>query len=362
MTIKELEKILLEEKPSIQIKQREKEIFELLPELKRCKGFNQQNKWHIFDVYEHILHVIDGVPNDLSLRIAAIFHDLGKPSTFTIDEKGIGHFYGHWQESLNIFNWFIQNHELDKELIKKIQILIYYHDISLDKVNDDTLQKIGKENIKPLYILKRSDLLAQNPEYHGLIEEYDKQEQRAIARIDKLTQDKLSEILLHDNIRENIYKNLDYLISIIPELKPMIGFPHNHPHHNLDVWEHTLKALSNSNKDICTRLALLLHDIGKPHSYQDEEVRHFHGHAEVSTEMSKKILNRLGYPKEIKNRILYLIKYHDTAITQEEIKTGDIELLSQRLHVQKCDAKAHHPDYQQKRLDYIEETNKVLKK
>ncbi len=294
--------------------------------------------------------------------MAALFHDLGKPNTFTIDEKGIGHFYGHWQESLNIFNWFVQDHELDKELIKRIQILIYYHDISLDKVNDETLQIIGKDNIKPLYVLKRSDLLAQNPKYHYLLEEYDKQEQRAINRIDRLTQERLSEILLQDNIRESIYKNLDYLLSIIPELKPMIGFPHNHPHHNLDVWEHTLEALSHSKKDFDIRLALLLHDIGKPHSYQDEEVRHFHGHAEVSTTMSKEILNRLGYPKELVDKVLYLIKYHDTAITPEEIERGDIEILLERLHVQECDSRAHHPDYQQKRLDYINELKKTLKK
>ena len=362
MTTKELEKILLEDKPSIQIKQREQELFELLPELKRCKGFNQQNEWHIYDVYEHILHVIDGVPSEISLRLAALFHDLGKPSTFTTDEKGIGHFYGHWQESLNIFNWYIQNNELDPELIKKVQIYIYYHDISLDKVNDETLRKIGKENIGPLYTLKRADLLAQNPKFHYLLEDYGEQEQRALARIDRITHDRLNEILLEDNIRESIYKNLDYLLSIIPELKPMIGFPHNHPHHNLDVWEHTLEALSHSNKDFNIRLALLLHDIGKPHSYQDEEVRHFHGHADVSTQMSKDILTRLGYPKEVVDKVLYLIKYHDVAITPEEIETGDIEVLLERLHVQECDSKAHHPAYQQKRLDYIEATKKTLKK
>ena len=54
----------------------------------------------------------------------------------------------------------------------------------------------------------------------------------------------------------------------------MIGFEHKHPHHHLDVWNHTLLALSYSPKDFDIRLVLLLHDIGKPHSYQDEEIRH----------------------------------------------------------------------------------------
>ena len=45
-------------------------------------------------------------------------------------------------------------------------------------------------------------------------------------------------------------------------------------------------------------MAALLHDIGKPFSYQDEEVRHFHGHPEVSADMTEEILKRLGYSKD----------------------------------------------------------------
>ena len=92
-----------------------------------------------------------------------------------------------------------------------------------------------------------------------------------------------------------------YILDLIPELKNTIGFEKKNPHHHLDVWNHTLLALSLSEKDFDIRLCLLLHDIGKPFSYQDEEVRHFHGHPEVSNKMSLEILNRLGYGEDFIN-------------------------------------------------------------
>ena len=71
----------------------------------------------------------------------------------------------------------------------------------------------------------------------------------------------------------------------------MIGFEHRHPHHHLDVWDHTLEVVKNiTSQDLELKMAALLHDIGKPFSYQDEEVRHFHGHPEVSSKMSENIL------------------------------------------------------------------------
>ena len=170
----------------------------------------------------------------------------------------------------------------------------------------------------------------------------------------------IEEILTQDDVISSINNNLEYLVKEIPELKNMFNFQHNHPHHHLDVWKHTMLALAYSNNDFATRMAILLHDIGKPFSYQDEEVRHFHGHADVSADMAKEILERLGYDKSFINEVVYLIKMHDTEITKEEIEY-DPELMIKRLHIQECDSKAHHPDYQQKRLAYVEEIKKLIR-
>ncbi len=123
----------------------------------------------------------------------------------------------------------------------------------------------------------------------------------------------------------------------------------------MDVLEHTIFAISKSKNDFVIRLVLLLHDIGKPFSYQDDNdgIRHFHDHPKVSQDMSEKILTRLEVDQKLKETICYLIRLHDEPITLDEIK-NDPELQSMRLEVQRCDALAHNPIYNKKRLKYLE--------
>ena len=118
-----------------------------------------------------------------------------------------------------------------------------------------------------------------------------------------------------------------------------------------------------SEDDFEIRLVLLLHDLGKPFSYQDEEVRHFRNHAAVSANMSKIILKRLGFDDGYIKYVCYLIEHHDTPISNEQI-VNDYDLCLKLLKIQKCDALAHHPNKLEKRKKYIDEMNKklVLKK
>ena len=81
MTYNKLLEILLSDDVYDLFKQNEKEIFEIIPELKICKGFEQNSKWHIYDVYEHILHVVSNGENNIYLRLSALFHDIGKIGT-----------------------------------------------------------------------------------------------------------------------------------------------------------------------------------------------------------------------------------------------------------------------------------------
>lgn len=169
----------------------------------------------------------------------------------------------------------------------------------------------------------------------------------------------LYNILMCDDVVKNIRENLQNLIVIIPEIADMIGFDHNHPHHHLDVWEHTLYALSLSPNDFDIRLALLLHDIGKPHSFQDDEVRHFKGHPELSAQITKYILKRLNYNEEYISYICEIIIKHDTPLTEEYIILNK-NLSKVIFEVQKCDALAHNPAKNKKRLEYIEKISNLF--
>ena len=168
-------------------------------------------------------------------------------------------------------------------------------------------------------------------------------------------------ILMSNNVVKTIRDNIDYILDLIPEIDSMIGFDQMNPHHHLDVWEHTLYALSMSEKDYEIRLSLLLHDIGKPFSYQDAEVRHFKGHEKVSSDMARTILKRIGYKKEFVDKICKYIELHDTPITKEDVLSNPI-MYSKIYKIQCCDALAHHPGKLEKRKKYLEETKKLFKK
>lgn len=169
--------------------------------------------------------------------------------------------------------------------------------------------------------------------------------------------DKINSILLNGQVENN----MDYILKCIPEINPMIGFDHKHPYHHLDVWGHTLEAMRHleSFDDLEVDMAVLLHDIGKPSSCKEGEVRHFHGHPEVSYQMSLTILRRLGYDEDFVQNVCYLVKYHDDVIDLSNLD-NTYPMLMKRLKVQYADAKAHHPDKVEKRTRVLNDISSKL--
>ena len=191
MKYSELKELLTAENIYDYIKTQEDILFQLIPELKVCKGFDQKNNWHIYDVYEHILHVVAGVEPEATVRLAALFHDIGKPLAFTQDENGVGHFWGHWEHSKDIFSSYADKFGLTINEASLIESLIFYHDINVDKMTDSQLcemvEEIGPKHLKKLFAIKRADLLAQAEKYHGLLENIQKQEKTILLRFGNLT-------------------------------------------------------------------------------------------------------------------------------------------------------------------------------
>ncbi len=164
----ELFKILLSEKPSYGIRLlKELEIlYIILPELTNSIGFNQHNPHHDKDVFEHSLCVVDKVSPIIHLRLAALFHDIGKPYTFTRDEDGVGHFYGHNLVGAKIAWDILLRLKTSNKIIKKTSILIEKHMTAHDGFKEKGLKrllsKIGEEDIFILLELQEADRLCSN--------------------------------------------------------------------------------------------------------------------------------------------------------------------------------------------------------
>lgn len=165
-----IKEILKNKKPGKLIKNNFEEIIKEIPELKKCYDFDQCNDYHIYDVLEHILHVLDEVDDIYILKIAALFHDIGKPDMFIIDENKVGHFYGHWDKSNEIFNKYWNLFDISLEEKNLINNLIFYHDLGLNDDNIEEIREIFKDDFGLLISLKKADILAQNEKYINRLE------------------------------------------------------------------------------------------------------------------------------------------------------------------------------------------------
>ena len=170
----------------------------------------------------------------------------------------------------------------------------------------------------------------------------------------------IREIIKSLIIEKKVRENEEVIVTFIPEIKYMIGFEHKHPHHNLDVWNHTLKVLEGiEDDDLELRMSALLHDIGKPFSYQDGEVRHFHNHPQISKQISERILRRLNYDENFINNVCYLVEMHDTIIDTNNLDNS-YDMIIKRLKLQYADAQAHDPKYVHKRLQFLDDIRTKL--
>ena len=120
----------------------------------------------------------------------------------------------------------------------------------------------------------------------------------------------------------------DVLSILIPEIVPLIGFDQHNPHHDRDVWEHTIAVTTAAPATPVMRWAALLHDIGKPACFAilEDGLGHFYGHAQESQRMAEEILTRFGIAESMRARIGELIRYHDFPIPPERKRLNRLVL------------------------------------
>jgi len=131
------------------------------------------------------------------------------------------------------------------------------------------------------------------------------------------TRDELIKIILSDRPAWGVELLIEtgLMKHVIPEIYDTIGIRQNRHHYHgpyNTVYKHMLASLKTcpSNK-LEVRLAAFLHDIGKPESKRGKgEFSTFHGHEYISARLTKKILTRLKFSREIIDKTTLLVKNH----------------------------------------------------
>ena len=135
-------------------------MVQAIPELAPSVGFQQHSPYHAFDVFTHTDRVLCRTPKDPALRWAALLHDVAKPHTFTQDEDGKGHFYGHAKESAAIANDILTRLKASNALQEQVVFLIEHH---MDTLTPEKaalrkkLSRYGGDNIRKLVALQQAD-------------------------------------------------------------------------------------------------------------------------------------------------------------------------------------------------------------
>lgn len=165
---KEFNKILLGENAEEVMLNYEKIFEEIIPEFSLMYGFEQHNEHHIYDVYTHCVKAVSSSKKDLIIRLTLMFHDIGKPKVFSLDEQNHGHFYNHAVESKKIARDILNRLKYDNNTKKQVLTLIEYHDVVLnaeEKCVKRWLNRLGEDLFDKLIEVQRGDNFAQHPKH-----------------------------------------------------------------------------------------------------------------------------------------------------------------------------------------------------
>jgi poly(A) polymerase len=103
------------------------------------------------------------------------------------------------------------------------------------------------------------------------------------------------------------------LAQFAPELLEMVGVTQN-KFHAYPVWEHTMVALGELPPDasLHLRLAVLMHDIGKPRTRSEDADGsvHFYHHQDVGAEMARELMIRLKFSNDEIAAVVKLVRSH----------------------------------------------------
>ena len=136
----------------------------VIPELAPLIGFDQCSPHHAYDLMTHVAHVVAQVPPEETVRWAALLHDVGKIPTFTRDETGRGHFYGHAPESARMADTILHRLKAPTALRERTVLLIEKHmtrPLADKKFLRRQISRLGWEAYEQLLALQCADMASK---------------------------------------------------------------------------------------------------------------------------------------------------------------------------------------------------------
>lgn len=133
---------------------------EILPPLEVMIGYEQHCIYHNSTVYEHTARAVENSPTEPALRLAMLFHDMGKPLCKIEDMEGAYHFPGHANESMRLADELLRKYKASNELRERIITIVKYHDYPLElsrKLIRRLLSKVGMERFRDIMYAHMAD-------------------------------------------------------------------------------------------------------------------------------------------------------------------------------------------------------------
>ncbi|MGH4124197.1 MAG: CCA tRNA nucleotidyltransferase [Clostridium sp.] len=163
------------------------------------------------------------------------------------------------------------------------------------------------------------------------------------------TRDELCKILVSNNSTKalRLLEETKILEFILPELQKTVGFNQKNPHHDKDVFQHTLAVMENCPRSLNLRIAALLHDIAKPDCFTIDKsgVGHFYGHDKKGVILCQQILRRLKFDNESISEISILVNEHMNVLAKPTdasvkrlINRVSVDLVGDLFTLQRADA------------------------
>lgn len=150
----------------------------------------------------------------------------------------------------------------------------------------------------------------------------------------------------------------------LPELAETFDYEQRNKHHCYDVYHHIIHSVSVIAPDPLLRMAMLLHDIGKPRACSEDAdgTRHFKGHQQISADMGRVILKRLKFSNAFIDDCVMLIFYHDVRFNGSKrhikriLQKLGVDNMRRLFQVQRADVLSQSEYQRAKKLLILEDT------